>query len=175
ACLSFVRRFGLPFAPRAGGHYYAGYSTTTGLVLDITRKNTVTVNANTGIVTVGGGARLIDVYAALAQYGLALPAGSCPTVGIAGLALGGGVGVLGRKFGLTCDTLLSAQVVVADGRLLACDASSNADLFWALRGGGGGNFGVVTSFTFQAQRVAALSLFTLDWPWSNAADVVDAW
>jgi FAD/FMN-containing dehydrogenase len=96
-------------------------------------------------------------------------------VGIAGLTLGGGAGVLGRKFGLTCDNLISAQVVVADGRLLTCDASHNSDLFWALRGGGGGNFGVVTSFTFQMHQVPSLSLFTLYWPWSNAANVVDAW
>ncbi len=175
ACLSFVRRFGLPFAPRAGGHSYAGYSTTTGLVLDITRMNTVTVNANTGIVTVGAGARLIDVYAALAQYGLVLPAGSCPTVGIAGVTLGGGIGVLGRKFGLTCDNLLAAQVVVADGRILTCDANHAPELFWALRGGGGGNFGVVTSLTFQTHQVGTLSLCTLNWPWVNAADVVNAW
>src|SRR5207248_4668815 len=80
-CLAFVQRFGLPFTPRSGGHSYAGYSTTTGLVVDITSMNAVKVNAGTGIVTIGAGARLIDVYAALAQQGLALPAGSCPTVG----------------------------------------------------------------------------------------------
>ena len=174
-CLNFVRHFALPFAPRSGGHSYAGYSTTTGLVLDITRMNAINVDASAGTVTVGAGARLIDVYAALSQYGLALPAGSCPTVGIAGLALGGGVGVLGRKFGLTSDNLLSTQIVVADGRLLSCDANQNSDLFWALRGGGGGNFGVSTSFTFQVHQVGSLSLFTLYWPWSNAADVVAAW
>ncbi len=175
ACLTFVRRFGLPLAPRAGGHSYAGYSTTTGLVLDVTRMSAVTVDIGNEIATVGAGARLIDVYAALAQHGLVLPAGSCPTVGIAGLTLGGGVGVLSRKFGLTCDNLLAAQVVVANGRVLTCDASHNSDLFWALRGGGGGNFGVVTSFTFRTHQVAALSLFTLNWPWSSAAGVVDAW
>ncbi len=148
-CLAFVRRFALPFATRSGGHSYAGYSTTTGLVIDVTRMHTVTVNANAGTATIGSGTRLIDVYSALAQQGLVLPAGSCSTVGIAGLTLGGGDGVLSRKFGLTCDNLLSAQVVVADGRVLTCDANHNADLFWALRGGGGGNFGIVTSFTFQ--------------------------
>lgn len=174
-CLNFVSHFALPLAPRCGGHSYAGYSTTTGLVLDVTRMNSIKVDAGAGTATVGAGARLVDVYAALAQYGLALPAGSCPTVGIAGLTLGGGVGVLGRKFGLTCDNLLSAQVVVANGRLLTCDASHNSDLFWALRGGGGGNFGVVTSFTFQTHQVPSLSLFTLYWPWSSAVDVVDAW
>ncbi len=174
-CLNFVRTFALSFAPRSGGHSYAGYSTSTGLVIDVTRMNTIKVDTSSGMATIGAGARLIDIYAALSQYNLALPGGSCPTVGIAGLTLGGGVGVLGRKFGLTCDTLRSAQIVVADGRLLTCDATTNSDLFWALRGGGGGNFGVVTSFTFQAQPISSLSLFTLYWPWSQAANVVDAW
>ena len=174
-CLAFVSRFGLPLAPRGGGHSYAGYSTTTGLVVDVTRMSKVMVDAGTGIATVGAGARLIDVYAALAQYGMVLPAGSCPTVGIAGLTMGGGIGVLDRKFGLTCDNLLAAQVVTADGRVLNCDATHEPDLFWALRGGGGGNFGVVTSFTFQAHPVSTLSIFTLNWPWSSAADMVDAW
>lgn len=175
ACLAFVKKFNLAFAPRSGGHSYNGYSTSTGLILDVTRMNTVTVNTSNNTTTVGAGTRLIDVYSALAQYGLALPAGSCPTVGIAGLTLGGGVGVIGRKFGLTCDNLLSAQVVTADGRLLTCDPNHEPDLFWGLRGGGGGNFGIVTSFNFQAHPVSTLTLFTLAWPWSNAAAVVDAW
>jgi FAD/FMN-containing dehydrogenase len=174
-CLAFGQRFSLPLAPRAGGHSFAGYSTTTGLVVDVTRMNTVRVGAGTRTVAVGAGARLIDVYAALAPHGLALPAGSCPTVGIAGLALGGGVGVLGRKLGLTCDHLLAAQIVLADGRLLTCDADHEPDLFWALRGGGGGNFGVVTAFTFNVSPVATLGWFTGNWPWSRAAEVVDAW
>jgi FAD/FMN-containing dehydrogenase len=174
-CLAFVRRFGIRFASRSGGHSYAGYSTTSGLVLDITRMKAVSVNTSSGVATIGAGARLIDVYAALAQHSLVLPAGSCATVGVAGLTMGGGIGVLGRKFGLTCDTLQAAQVVVADGRLLTCDANHEPDLFWALRGGGGGNFGVVTSFTFQAHPVSTLTLFTLRWPWSSAAGVVAAW
>jgi FAD/FMN-containing dehydrogenase len=174
-CLAFARRFNLPFTTRAGGHSYAGYSTGTGIVIDITRMNAIAVNADSAMATIGAGARLIDVYNGLAQHGMVLPAGSCPTVGIAGLTLGGGIGVLGRKYGLTCDSLLSAQVVLADGRLLTCDTSHNADLFWALRGGGGGNFGVVTSFTFRVQPVNGLTLFTLSWPWSNAVAIVDAW
>ncbi|HYK87120.1 MAG TPA: FAD-binding oxidoreductase [Ktedonobacteraceae bacterium] len=174
-CIAFAQRFGVPLAARSGGHSYGGYSTTTGLVLDVSRMNTVTVDTSAGTASVGAGTRLIDVYAALAQYGLVLPAGTCPTVGIAGLALGGGVGVLGRKLGLTCDSVLAAQIVVADGRVLTCDTNHEPDLFWALRGGGGGNFGVVTSFTFRVYPVASLSLFTLNWPWSSAADVLDAW
>jgi hypothetical protein len=174
-CLAFVRRFGLPLAPRAGGHSYGGYSTSTGVVLDVTRMNSVTVDASGGIATVGAGAHLIDVYAALAQEGLVLPAGSCPTVGIAGLTLGGGIGVLDRKFGLTCDNLIAADIVAADGRLLTCNAGQEDDLFWALRGGGGGNFGVVTRFTFKVYPVSTLSIFTLDWPWTSAAELIDAW
>jgi len=175
ACLTFVRKFNLPFAPRSGGHNYNGYSTSTGLVVDVTRMHTVTVNTNANTATIGAGTRLVDVYNNLAQYGLVLPAGSCPTVGIAGLTLGGGVGVIGRKFGLTCDNLLSAQVVTADGRVLTCDAQHDPDLFWSLRGGGGGNMGVVTSFTFQTHPVTTLTLFTLAWSWNDAAAVVDGW
>ncbi|GAC1480326.1 MAG: FAD-binding oxidoreductase [Ktedonobacteraceae bacterium] len=173
ACLAFARKFALPFAIRGGGHSYEGYSTTSGLVIDVTRIHAVSINA--GIATVGAGTRLIDVYGALTQQGLILPAGSCPTVGIAGLTMGGGNGVLGRKFGLTCDNLLSAQVVLANGRVLTCDANHDPDLFWALRGGGGGNFGVATSFTFQTHQVSTLSLFTFTWAWDSAVAVVDAW
>nr|MBA2677640.1 FAD-dependent oxidoreductase [Ktedonobacteraceae bacterium] len=173
ACLAFAHKFSLPFAVRAGGHSYEGYSTTMGLVVDVTRMNTVSVNA--GVATVGAGTRLIDVYSSLARQGVILPAGSCSTVGVAGLTLGGGTGVLGRKFGLTCDNLLSAQVVLANGQMLMCDASHDADLFWALRGGGGGNFGVATSFTFRTHSLSSLSLFTFTWPWNTAASVVDAW
>jgi len=174
-CLAFARHFNLPLAARCGGHSYAGYSTTTGLVIDVTRMNTVSVDTTAGTATIGGGSRLVDVYSALTQHGVLIPAGSCPTVGIAGLTLGGGAGVIGRKFGLTCDSLLSAQLVLADGSILTCDANNHPDLFWALRGGGGGNFGVVTSFTFQTYTVSQLAIFTLDWPWSNAIEVVDAW
>src|SRR5262249_10334799 len=137
SCLAFVRNFGLPVAIRAGGHSYAGYSTTTGLVIDVTRMNSITVDTGARTAVIVAGARLSDVYDRLAQDNLVLPAGSCPTVGVAGLTLGGGVGVIGRKFGLTCDSLLAVQVVTADGRVLTCDAQHNADLFWALRGGGG--------------------------------------
>ncbi|GER90353.1 hypothetical protein KDW_45150 [Dictyobacter vulcani] len=174
-CLAFVSRFNLPVTVRSGGHSYAGYSTTTGLLLDVSRMNTITLDLKSGQTTIGSGAKLIDVYARLADNGRVIPAGSCPTVGVAGLTMGGGVGVLGRKFGLTCDNLLSAQVVLADGRLVTCDANQNTGLYWALRGGGGGNFGVVTSFTFQTHPVNTLSIFTLGWAWNDAAAVVDAW
>jgi FAD/FMN-containing dehydrogenase len=124
---------------------------------------------------VGAGTRLVDLYAATAAAGLLVPGGSCPTVGIAGLALGGGVGVVGRAYGLTADNIHSLDIVTADGTARRVDAGSNADLYWACRGGGGGNFGIVTSFTFSAHPIPPLALFTLHWPWAAAADVLGAW
>ena len=174
-CLAFARRYDLPLAARSGGHSYAGYSLSTGLVVDVTRMATVTVAQDRATAVVGAGARLIDVYSTLGQSGVVLPGGSCPTVGIAGLTLGGGVGVFGRNFGLTCDNVQSLDVVTADGRLLTASASANEDLFWACRGGGGGNFGVVTSFTFGVHPVPPIALFTLEWPWAAAGSVLGAW
>jgi FAD/FMN-containing dehydrogenase len=126
-------------------------------------------------VTVGGGARLIDVYAALERHDLVLPAGSCPTVGISGLTLGGGVGFSSRKWGLTSDNLLGAQIVTADGRIRTCDRDTEPGLFWALRGGGGGNFGVVTRLTFRVHHTGRVATFQITWPWSDAARAVAAW
>jgi FAD/FMN-containing dehydrogenase len=141
--------------------------------------DTVTVTRAAGAprtdAVVGAGTLLVDLYDQLARAGVLVPGGSCPTVGISGLALGGGVGVVGRKYGLTCDAILSVDIVTADGRLLRCDASTHDDLYWACRGGGGGNFGVVTSFTFRAAPIPELALFTLDWPWAAAAEVLGSW
>jgi FAD/FMN-containing dehydrogenase len=173
-CIAFARAHGLPLTARSGGHSYGGYSTGPGIVCDVTPMATVTVPGD-GSARVGAGARLIDVYAGIAPHNVVVPAGSCPTVGIAGLALGGGVGVIGRKFGLTCDNVTALEIVTAGGDVLTCDASSNSDLYWACRGGGGGNFGVVTSFTFTTQPVSTLALFQLSWPWDGATDVVTGW
>ncbi len=173
--IAFARSHAIRIAPRSGGHSYAGYSTGHGMVIDVSRLSRISIDPSTGIATVGAGARLIDVYNALAATGRAMPGGTCPTVGIAGLTLGGGQGVVGRKFGLTCDAMTSLAVVVADGRVLHCDAHNNSDLFWACRGGGGGNFGIATSFTFRTNPLTHLVTFTLDWPWSQAARVLGAW
>src|SRR5437660_1397579 len=107
-----------------------------GLVVDLAGMSGVQVDGDTAVI--GAGARLIDVYTALAAAGRCLPAGSCPSVGIAGLTLGGGIGVLARKYGLTCDSLTGATVVTADGASRTVSVSAEPDLFWALRGGGGG-------------------------------------
>jgi FAD/FMN-containing dehydrogenase len=175
AAVAFARGHAIHMVPRGGGHSYGGYSTVTGLVCDVTRMFAVRADPGAGTATIAAGARLIDVYATLAQAGLALPGGSCPTVGISGLALGGGIGVIGRKFGLTCDSVRSVHIVTADGSALACSETEHPDLYWACRGGGGGNFGIVTSFGFQAHPLAELTVAFYHWPWSAAADVVGAW
>jgi FAD/FMN-containing dehydrogenase len=172
-CLAFVRMFGVPVAARCGGHSYAGWSSTSGLIVDVTRMSGVNVSGSTA--TVGAGTRLIDFYNGLAAHGRGVPGGSCPTVGIAGLTLGGGVGVVSRAYGLTSDNVQSLQIVTADGQVRTCSSSQNSDLFWACRGGGGGNFGVVTSFTFRTKPVGQIVLFFLSWPWSQAARVISAW
>jgi len=172
-CLAFVRTFGVPVAARCGGHSYAGWSSSSGLIIDVTRMAGVNVSGNTA--TVGAGTRLIDFYNGLAAHGRAVPGGSCPTVGIAGLTLGGGVGVVSRAYGLTSDNVQSLQIVTADGQVRTCNSSQNSDLFWACRGGGGGNFGVVTSFTFTTHPAGEIVLFFLSWPWSQAARVISAW
>jgi len=127
------------------------------------------------VATVGAGARLGEVYEALQQHDVTIPAGTCPPVGVAGLTLGGGLGILGRKYGVTSDRLIGAQVVLADGRILDCDQSHNEDLFWALRGAGGGNFGVVTSLVFQTVPVPEVTNFHLAWPYLRAVSVIEAW
>jgi FAD/FMN-containing dehydrogenase len=172
-CLAFVRKFGVPVAARCGGHSYAGWSSTSGLIIDVTRMSGVNVSGSTA--TVGAGTRLIDFYNGLAAHGRGVPGGSCPTVGIAGVTLGGGVGVVSRAYGLTSDNVKSLQIVTTDGQVRTCSSSQNSDLFWACRGGGGGNFGVVTSFTFGTHPVGQIVLFFLSWPWSQAARVISAW
>ncbi len=171
--LAFARRCGVHVAARSGGHCFAGRSSTPGIVIDVTPMSSVSV---AGVVaTVGAGTRLADLYDALDENGLTIPAGCGPTVGIAGLTLGGGLGILGRKYGLTCDRLVAAEVVLADGRVIDCDEQRHTDLFWALRGAGAGQFGVATSLAFETVPAPAATTFHLTWPAGDAAAVIEAW
>jgi FAD/FMN-containing dehydrogenase len=143
------------------------------IVADLTPMRSVSFSD--GVATAGAGARVGDVYTVLAEHGRTIPAGRTSSVGIAGLTLGGGFGILGRKYGLTCDQLLAAQVVLADGRVVECDDRHDHELFWALRGAGCGNFGVVTSLSFRTVRMPAATAFSMTWPCSLTAAVIDAW
>ncbi|WP_052417719.1 FAD-binding oxidoreductase [Cellvibrio mixtus] len=173
ATLAFARSQKLAIVPRSGGHGYAGYSTTEGIVLDLGQMKSIQVGP--GTATIGAGARLVDIYDQLGAQGVGIPAGSCPTVGIGGLTLGGGIGIVDRAYGLTCDNLLAAEVVLADGRVIECDAQNHADLFWALRGGGGGNFGVVTRFTFKTHTTADITTFDSYFDFNDFTRVMSAW
>ena len=175
-CLEAARHGDLRVAPRGGGHSIGGYSTPhDGLVIDLGPMNRVEVRPD-GTAVVGAGALLGDLYAALAAAGRCLPAGNCPGVGIAGLTLGGGVGSVDRTYGLTCDWLRAARVAAVDGRLITASDDAEPDLFWALRGGGGGNFGVVTSFEFAtAPAPEVVTVFRLGFPAGSAADVLGGW
>jgi FAD/FMN-containing dehydrogenase len=171
--IASARRGGLELAVRSGGHCFAGRSSTEGMLIDVAPINGVVVGD--GVATIGAGARLGDVYDALEPHGVALAAGCGPTVGIAGLVLGGGLGILGRKHGLSSDQLVGAEVVLADGRIVECDEQRDADLFWALRGAGGGQFGVVTRLSLRTLAAPAATSLHLTWSHVHAAALVEAW
>jgi FAD/FMN-containing dehydrogenase len=171
--LAFARRIGVHVVPRSGGHCFGGRSSTEGIVIDVSPMCSISVVDE--MVTVGAGARLGAIYDALAQHGRSLPGGCGPTVGIAGLTLGGGLGLLGRLHGLTSDWLRAAQVVVADGRVIECDEERSTDLFWGLRGAGGGQFGIVTSLVFETVPAPDATGFHLQWTHEHAAAVLEAW
>jgi FAD/FMN-containing dehydrogenase len=170
-CLQWSREHGVAIAARSGGHSYAGFSTTRGLVIDVSRLRGIRVDDAARTISVGAGARNTDVYNGLQPHGVAISAGRCPSVGIAGLTLGGGFGFSSRKLGLTSDSLLETRIITASGRQLTCSERENPDLFWACRGGGGGNFGINTAFKFRTTPVGRVSIYDLAWHWRDAAKV----
>jgi FAD/FMN-containing dehydrogenase len=174
AAMTYATATGDRIAPRGGGHCFAGRSSADGIVLDMSGLDGIWV-ADDRVATIQAGARLGPVYAALHAYGRTLPAGCGPTVGITGLTLGGGIGLLGRKHGLTCDRLVGAQVVLPDGSVVNCDHDHEPDLFWGLRGGGGGQFGVVTSLRFDTVAEPMTTRIEAHWPDIALEELVSAW
>ncbi|MEV3861101.1 FAD-binding oxidoreductase [Streptomyces sp. NPDC050095] len=173
--IGFARRHDLPLAVRGGGHHGAGLGTCDGgVVADLAPLASVEVDAAARTVRVGGGATWGLVDAATHEHGLATPSGIISTTGVGGLALGGGLGHLSRRCGLTVDNILAAEVVLADGSLVRADADENTDLFWAIRGGGG-NFGVVTQFTFRLHEVSTVVGGPTFWPAEQGAEVLAAY
>ena len=175
AGVNAARDSGMLLAVRGGAHNGAGLGTCDGgLVLDLSPMKGVFVDPKRSTIRVGGGCTWGDVDHAASAYGLATPSGFISTTGVGGLTLGGGIGYLSRAYGLTIDNLLSAEVVLADGRLVNASSDENADLFWALRGGGG-NFGVVTSFEFKAHPVGTVYGGPMLWPMDQARELMKWW
>jgi FAD/FMN-containing dehydrogenase len=172
AALAFARENGLPVAIRSGGHSVAGASLCEGgLVIDMRNMSVVSVDPDARVATVGGGATWAHLDAACQPHGLATTGGRVSTTGVAGLTLGGGSGWLERKFGLACDSLLSAELVLADGRVVTASDDENPELFWALHGAGG-NFGVVTEMRFRLSELPAATLALLIFPAERGPEVL---
>ena len=172
----FASRFATPFAPRAGGHSYVGASGgDQGIQLDLRRLSSVRYNSTPRTAVAGAGASLYSVHTALEPYARTVPTGTCPTVRVSGLTLGGGIGYEHRRYGLTCDALRAVQVVLANGSTVRASATQNPDLFWACRGGGGGNFGVVTEYTFATSAALSVGSATLRWTDGDLERVIAGW
>jgi hypothetical protein len=171
----FAGANGLPLAIRGGGHSLADYSSTDGLLLDLRAMDTIYIGPNAGHVTVGPGVTVGELAHRLAPLGRLVPCGWWPTVGVTGAVLGGGYGLFSRLYGLGCDHLISADVVLADGNVVRADAEQHPDLFWALRGAGGGNFGVVTSMWLRTSPAIPATVFAIGWQIGDAAHVTEVW
>jgi FAD/FMN-containing dehydrogenase len=174
--VQFATKQKLKCRPKAGGHSYVGASSLKGgMVIDVSRIAQTSYDASSKIATIGAGKQLYDAHKALSNHGRTIPTGTCPTVAAAGLTLGGGLGIASRQFGLTCDQLAGVTIVTADGKKKTASPSQHADLFWACQGGGGGNFGIVTSMRFHTQQTYRMGFFVLYFPWGQAAKVVRGW
>jgi hypothetical protein len=161
--LKWAKRHGIPLITRGGGHSYAGYSCTEGLMINLRQFNTTAYDAARQTIRVGGGIRNGAVYSALQGIGRSITHGHCPTVGAGGFLLGGGVGFDMRRHGFASDKLVSTEMVLADGEIVTANAQENADLFWACRGGAGGNFGINTAFTMETFPVDRSIELQLTW------------
>jgi FAD/FMN-containing dehydrogenase len=177
AMVDWVRGNALTFAVRCGGHSYEGFSQSRDVVIDVRGMAGIAVDKAAGLVTIGSGAALYHIYQALAAQGLALQAGSCATVGISGHILGGGHGLLARSHGLTCDSIEQVSVVDSQGRILQASATSEVDLDWACKGGGGGSFGIATEFKLRVFPLKTTLVFGVTWTLSqaHAAKMFAAW
>ena len=178
--VTWSRRNGVGLRARSGGHSLEGWSTLDGgVVVDVSSMKQVSIDAAARIATVGTGLNQGEIVAALAEHDFAIPTGAEASVGIGGVTLGGGIGFLSRSMGVTCDSLIAVDIVVPDGsdgaRMIRADKDNHADLLWACRGGGGGNFGIATAYTFRLHEEPDVTHIKLDWDWSDPVGVFNAW
>jgi FAD/FMN-containing dehydrogenase len=175
--IDWLRTKDVPFALRGGGHSFEGFSQSTGVVVDTRLMNAVALDAKSNVLSVGAGASLGEIYKFVAPRGLAFPGGSCPPVGVSGHTMGGGFGLIARSRGLACDALTAIDLIDADAKAVAADAQTNADLFWACRGGGGGTFGAATQLHFQIAPIGAVAVYSATWTLNagQAAYLFRAW
>jgi FAD/FMN-containing dehydrogenase len=163
ACVKWARKNNIPVAPRSGGHSYAGYSRSTGLIIDLSLMAEVKFDPGTNLATLQGGVHNQQVYTAGRVASVSVSHGRCKGVGVAGLVLGGGIGFNMRKYGLTCDQLISTRIVLSNGEVITASSTENPEVFWAVRGAGGGNFGIHTEFVMQMFPVTTVTWFRIQW------------
>ena len=177
AVLKKIKRHHLPFSVRSGGHCIEPGSLSSGYIIDLRHFTSIKPNIQKRTVYIGAGCRLGTVIKTLGKRNFAIPTGTCSSVGVTGLSMGGGLGVLGRVFGLTCDSLKSIRLVTAEGDIIKVSRKHHPDLFWALCGGGNGSYGIVLGFTFRMHYVPHVSTLTLSWKWSaeTVSEVFSAW
>ncbi|HXF28931.1 MAG TPA: FAD-binding protein, partial [Chlamydiales bacterium] len=171
------KKYKLPFSVRSGGHCIQAGSLSPGYIFDLRHFNQIVPNVKRKEVYIGAGARLGDVIDTLGKLGFAIPSGTCSSVGVGGLTLGGGVGFLSRAFGLTCDSVKSITFLTAKGKIIKVDHENHPGLFWALRGAGNGSYGIALGITYQMHKVPQVSYLSLKWNWSGKLvhKVFQAW
>ncbi|PFV80066.1 dehydrogenase [Bacillus sp. AFS059628] len=172
----WARKQQIPFRVRGGGHSYEAFSNVDGgLVIDVSGLLRLEINRDVGTAQVGAGFRLMDLYEALWKQRVTIPGGTCRSVGISGLTLGGGYGLLSRLMGMTCDNVLGLEIVTAKGKIIYANEGQHSNLFWACRGGGDGSFGVITSFTFRVHPIKNVARYRMTWDFSDLEKVVRYW
>ncbi len=175
--LSVLKEFNLLFSVRSGGHSYETGSLSNGYIIDLRNFNSIIPDIENQTVYIGAGNHLGGVIQTLGEIDYAIPTGTCPAVGVAGLTLGGGIGELARPYGLTCDSVISITMVTADSKIIEITESSYPELFYALRGSGANSYGIVLGFKFKMYHIPKVSYVTLTWPWNPelAPKIFDSW
>lgn len=162
--LDFARAYNIQVAIRSGGHSFGGYSVCDGIVIDVSGLNNIYVNTEDNTAFIETGCTFERIFPIIEQYGLHMPGGGCGTVAVAGFMQGGGYGITSRMYGMSCDNVLSCTVMLADGSIVTANANENNDLFWAVRGGTGGNFGVLLNITYQLYPLGNIWGLQIKWP-----------